>query len=163
MVPAFYLNSLKSDNSSKMCQKILNIVKGSKRLYRRMWHGCMSFVHVHSQTRGNSTHGLSDAYLLVTFLKIDCKCYHIRTKKFYVYIEVTFVENEHFITSPQKAYYSWKRRTIHVLCLNFQSFHTSIVSYTLTLPESKSPTLPESKSFTFCLSKSTSTLNHKSW
>ncbi|KAJ9679119.1 hypothetical protein PVL29_021142 [Vitis rotundifolia] len=59
--------------------------------------GCTAFVHVHSQHRDKlDPRAIKCVFLGYSSTKKGCKCYNLQTRKFYISLDVTFIENKHF-------------------------------------------------------------------
>jgi transposase InsO family protein len=63
--------------------------------------GCVSFVHIHSQSRGKlDPRALKCVFVGYSSTQKGYKCYHPPSKKFYVSADVTFNEQESYFTTP---------------------------------------------------------------
>ena len=63
--------------------------------------GCVSFVHIHSQSRGKlDPRALKCVFVGYSSTQNGYKCYHPPSKKFYVSADVTFNEQESYSTTP---------------------------------------------------------------
>jgi hypothetical protein len=63
--------------------------------------GCVSFVHIHSQSRGKlDLRVLKFVFVGYSLTQKGYKCYHPPSKKFYVSADVTFNEQESYFTAP---------------------------------------------------------------
>ena len=61
--------------------------------------GCVSFVHIHNHGKLDPR-AIKCVFVGYSSTQKGYKCYHPSSKKFYIYIDVTFNENESYFTSP---------------------------------------------------------------
>ena len=63
--------------------------------------GCVSFVHIHSHNRGKfDPRALKCVFVGYSSTQKGYKCFHPPTKKFFVSVDVTFVEKESYFVQP---------------------------------------------------------------
>ena len=82
-----------------MSQLYLNI-RSSFNLAPRVFR-CTSFVHIHNHNRGKlDPRALKRVFVGYSSTQKGYKCYHISTRKLYVLVDVTFVENKLYFSTP---------------------------------------------------------------
>ena len=63
--------------------------------------GCTAFVHIHNHNRGKLDHrALKCVFMGYSSTQKGYKCYHPPTRKIYVSVDVTFVENKSYFSTP---------------------------------------------------------------